>query len=131
VGPADLEGEKGGRLTHAASRQQWCIRALRLGALAGSSELSTPASDDSQDTLVIQIRGAAAEYESRSARPSPSACGGAAWQPSGPVVAPEVEIRDVVPLRGAAQMKDVLRLHHRTLRLGLLTPYLTQSQPRS
>jgi hypothetical protein len=62
VGPADLEGEKAGRLTHAASRQQWCIRALRLGALARSSELSTPASDDPQDALVIQIRGAVAEY---------------------------------------------------------------------
>jgi hypothetical protein len=67
VGPADLEGGKGGRLTQAASRQQWCIRALRLGALAESLELSTPASDDPQDALVIQIRGAMAEYESRSA----------------------------------------------------------------
>jgi hypothetical protein len=112
VGSADLEGEKGGRLTHAASRQQLCIRALRLGALAESSELSTPASDDPQDALGIQIRGASAEYESRSARPSPTACGGAAWRPSGPAVAPEVEIRYVVPLSGAAQMKDVLRLHH-------------------
>jgi hypothetical protein len=80
---------------------------------------------------VIQIRGAAADYESRSARSSPTACGGAAGRPSGPAGAPEVEMRYVVPLSGAAQMKEVLRLHHRTLRLGRLASYLTQSQPRS
>jgi hypothetical protein len=74
--------------------------------------LERPPSDDPQDVLVIQIRGAAAEYESRSARSSPTACGGAAWRPSGLAVAPEVEIRYVVPLSGAAQMKDVLQSHH-------------------
>ena len=74
--------------------------------------LEWPPSDDPQDALVIQIRGPAAEYESMSARSSPTACGEAAWRPSGPAVAPEVEMRYVVPLSVAVQMKDVVRSHH-------------------